>query len=328
MARTDNENKLPHAERVLKTIGSGNAAATSMVAASWARSVRIHGLAPDLSPDVQRWGEGDLFQRRDRLSRMLHVSQPTVERLLSMVSLAGCAVFLCDSDGVILEGHCAEGDRDHFETVGLGQGADWSEGAQGTNGIGTCIAEGRAVAIHQDQHFIASNTPLHCMGAPIFDDEGNLAAVIDISACRSDLGGAMSTLISQAVNDAAGQIEADHFCDVFSGLRILRGASDNRRTPVLLAVDSDDLVVGATRAARKVYGLPARSGFTPKPTVDLLGEREVRGIGLDNAERREISRAIARAEGNMSEAARQLGVSRATFYRRAKKLGLFTSDSN
>ena len=104
-------------------------------------------------------------------------------------------------------------------------------------------------------------------------------------------------------------------------MRILKGNSDNRRTPVLLAVNSDDLVIGATRAARKLYGLPTREAFTPKPTADLLGEQEVRGIGLDNAERREINRAIARAKGNMSEAARLLGVSRATFYRRAKKLG-------
>ena len=322
MARIENDKTLPHAERILTTIESGAAAAKSMVVASWARSVNVHGLAPDLSPSVQRWSESDLSERRDRMSRMLHVSQPTVERLLGMVSLAGCAVFLCDKDGVILESHSTSNDRDHFEKVGLGRGADWSEGAQGTNGIGTCIAEGRAVSIHQDQHFIASNTPLHCMGAPIFDNEGNLAAVIDISACRSDLNGAMSTLISQAVNDAAGQIEADNFCDVYSGMRILKGNSDNRRAPVLLAVNSDDLVIGATRAARKLYGLPTKEAFTPKPTADLLGEQEVRGIGLDNAERREINRAIARAKGNMSEAARLLGVSRATFYRRAKKLGL------
>ena len=44
----------------------------------------------------------------------------------------------------------------------------------------------------------------------------------------------------QAVSDAAGQIEADHFCDFHSGLRILRGAGDRTRSPVLLAVDADE----------------------------------------------------------------------------------------
>lgn len=326
MSRFDHSDKNQHAERVLQTISSGNAAARSMVAASWARSVKLHGLAPDLSLNVQRWSEVDLAERREKLSRILHVGQPTMERLLDMVKLTGCGVFLCDRDGIILESRSAEGDRGDFERSGLGAGADWSEKTQGTNGIGTCIAEGRAVAIHQDQHFISSNIPLNCMGAPIFDFDGNLAAVLDISACRDDFSTAMGTLISQAVNDAAGQIEADHFCDVYGGMRILRGAGDQKRSPVLLAVDGDDLVVGATRAARKAYGLPTNQAFTPKPTSDVLGDSESRGTGLESAERREISRAIARTNGNMSEAARQLGVSRATFYRRASKLGLLSGD--
>lgn len=328
MARITDQNNTPHAETVFKAIGTGNAAAQSMVVASWARSVHLHGLAPDLSLKVQRWSDFELAGRRGNLSRVLHVSKPTMERLSGMVSLAGCGVFLCDMDGVILQTHNAPGDDKDFKAMGLVAGADWSEKTQGTNGIGTCIAEGRAVSIHQNQHFSAQNTALNCMGAPIFDAQGSLAAVLDISACRDDLNSAMSGMIAQAVSDAAGQIEADHFCDVYSGLRILRGAADNKRAPVLLAVDADDLVVGATRAARKAYGLPARSAFTPKPTSDLLDDAQTRGVGFESAERREMTRAIARADGNMSEAARQLGVSRATFYRRAKKLGLLSGDAD
>lgn len=322
MTSIPSENKTSHAVRVQSVVESGGAAATSMVAASWARSVRLHGLEPDAKSEKVRYSATELRERRQQVERLLHVSSPTLERLFGMISLAGCGLFLSDSDGVILEHRTNVSDESSFDRSGLISGADWSESHQGTNGIGTCIAEGRAVSIARDQHFIASNTSMICIGAPIFNSEGGLSAVLDISSCRDDVDGALAALISQAVNDAAGQIEADNFCDVFAGQRILRGEGDRKRSPVLLAVNGDDLVIGATRAARKHYGLPIRERFKPKPTSDFLGDADMRGEGLEGAERRELKRAIARADGNMSEAARSLGVSRATLYRRAHKLGL------
>ena len=49
---------------------------------------------------------------------------------------------------------------------------------------------------------------------------------------------------------------------------------------------------------------------------------------LAAAERAELKRAILRANGNMSEAARSLGVGRATLYRRLNRLGMDTSSNN
>ncbi len=322
MSNTLSDNKQTHATRVFTAIESKAAAATSMVAASWARSVRLHGLLPDGARPTERHGQSELSQRQERLQRVLHVSGRTLDRLYSTIALSGCGIFLCDSDGVVLERLTSDGGATEFDSSGLSIGADWSEASQGTNGIGTCIAEGRAVSIQREQHFIASNIAMSCMGAPIFDAQGALAAVLDISSCRADIEGPVVQLIAQAVSDAAGQIEADHFCDFHSGLRILRGAGDRTRSPVLLAVDADDLVVGATLAARKQFGLPLRTDFTPKPASDVLGDSKARGTGFESAERRELRRAIARADGNMSEAARALGVSRSTLYRRASKLGL------
>ncbi|MAP94455.1 MAG: Fis family transcriptional regulator [Ponticaulis sp.] len=328
MEKTQKADTLPHAEKVLTSIRSGSDAARSMIVASWARSAKLHGLAPDAASRGERWGATELRDRRDRLSRMIHVSQPTLHNLRDTISFSGCGVFLCDAEGIVLEALTSAGDKADFDAVNLSPGGDWSEKMEGTNGIGTCIAEGRSVSIHQDQHFRSDNISMSCLGAPIYNSDGSLLAVLDISVWRADVEGPLAKLISQAVTDAAGQIEADHFCDQHAGARILRGEGDNRRSPVLLAVNSDDLVVGATRAARKHFGLPAREAFSPKPATDLLGGDGAGPKGFERAEQSAMKRAIARADGNMSEAARQLGVSRATFYRRATKLGLIQSDKS
>jgi transcriptional regulator of acetoin/glycerol metabolism len=128
----------------------------------------------------------------------------------------------------------------------------------------------------------------------------------------------MAGLVALAVAEAARRIETDLFRAAHAGCRIVVGESDGHARPVLLAVDADDLVVGATQAARKLFSLPAGA---PRPAADVLGEQATRP-DLDAAERAEIRRALARADGNVSEAARALGVGRATLYRKLGRLGL------
>lgn len=311
-----------HADHVRHVASSRSAAARSAIAASWARSLTTHGLAPDAAPRDVRVGEDGLIRRRDALGRMLSVSDPVMDRLHASLGLAGCSIFLCDTGGIVLDQRTADADESLFRSAGLWKGADWSEAVQGTNGIGTCIAEERVITVFRDQHFHDSNTVMACMGAPVFDELGELAAVLDVSSCRSDLTAPFAALIAQTVAEAARQIEADHFQSFFSGHRIVRGKGDGQRGAVLFAVDADDLVIGATRAARQTYGLDREAFAAPRPAGDIFGDSEVRGVGLDSAERRELKRAIARAEGNMAAAARALGISRATLYRRMERLGV------
>lgn len=316
--------KADHADRVLQAVSSRQAAAQSAIAASWARSFHLHNLHPDGVRETQQFDTSALTERCDRLGRLLHVAQPTIERLHAMLQLAGCSVVLCDAEGVVLKALSLEGDAQTFNSAGLRAGADWSENAQGTNGIGTCITEERSVSVLRDQHFTHKNTEMSCFGAPIFDSDGGLNAVLDVSTCREDLGPALMVMISQSVSDAAERMEADHFCDQFSAMRIIQGTGSSAHSASLLAVDSYDLVVGATRAARRLYGLPTGKPFDPVPAADLLGDASSRGTGFESAERRELQRALVRAKGNVSAAARALGVSRATFYRRAAKFDLLT----
>ena len=311
-----------HAERVAATLASDNEAARSSIAASWARSSFRYGLIPDDDVRKRRYGARELTERREVMERMMRVSQAPMDRLHRSLDLVGCSVFLCDADGIIVDHRTSENERADYEAAGLANGADWSESVQGTNGIGTCVAEARPVSIFRDQHFRSENIEMSCAGAPVFDERGALAAVLDVSSCRGGVGAALARLVGRAVEDAARQIEADHFEDYYADARIVRGRGDGSSGAVLFAVDADDLLIGATRAARRAYRLGPELEAGAIAAADVLGDADRRGGGREGAERRELRRAIARARGNMSEAARLLGVSRATLYRRARKLGL------
>jgi transcriptional regulator of acetoin/glycerol metabolism len=310
-----------HADRVQAAIRSDEAARSALVA-SWRRSSALHRLDPAECKQPRRLTDAELSRARQRIEPLILAAQSSLDRLYLAVGGVGCCVVLADRNGIPVERRGAPGDDATFRDWGLWLGTLWNEESEGTNGIGTCLAEQRALTIHRDQHFFTRNTDLSCTTAPIFDHEGNLAAALDVSSCRADLTEGFVNLISLAIADAVRRIEAENFRIAFPNKRILLAPVGERASGALLAVDADDLVVGATRAARQALGITA-SGLSKRlPVADLLGGSASPNEDLDEAERGALKRALARAEGNVSAAAASLGISRATLHRKLARFGI------
>lgn len=309
-----------HADKVLQATQSSSAAARSQIAASWHRSVQKHGLTPDEHRAPERLEHSALNQRRAAVEQFLSVAAPRLDALFSLVGLSGFAVLLTDSDGVVLDQRISDADTAAFEGWGLCAGANWSEEREGTNGIGTCLTERRRVIIHQGDHFLSRNTDMSCIDAPIYGADGAIIGALDVSSARADQTEAFNRLISAQVAQTARAIEEANFRSTYTPARIIAAGNDSDAA-TLLAVDGNDLVVGATRAARALFGMAGTGPLTARPAADLLG-RDEEVTGFERAERAAVLRALARAGGNVSQAARQLGVGRATLYRRMKRLGL------
>ena len=309
-----------HADKVLQATQSSSAAARSQIAASWHRSVRKHGLNPDEHRAPERIEQSELNHRRAALDRFMVLAAPRLDALYSLVGQSGFAVLLTDKDGVVLDQRISDADTAAFENWGLCTGADWSEEREGTNGIGTCLTERRRVIIHQGDHFLSRNTAMSCIDAPIYGADGAIIGALDVSSARADQTEAFNRLISAQVAQTARAIEEANFRNTYTPARIIT-AGDDADGATLLAVDDSDLVVGATRAARTLFGMAGTGPLVARPAADVLG-REDGPTGFERAERDAVKRALARAGGNVSQAARQLGVGRATLYRRLKRLGL------
>ena len=308
-----------HADKVHAAITTNEAARSALVA-SWRRSASLHQLDPAERTPPRRMSGSELRLARQRIEPLIHAAQASLDRLYLAVGGVGCCVLLADRDGVPIERRGAVSDDRTFEEWGLWTGTIWSEESEGTNGIGTCLVEGRALTIHRDQHFYSRNTLLSCTTAPIYDHEGNIAAALDVSSCRADLTEGFVQLIQMAVGDAVRRIEAENFRLAFPHARVVLAPTPDHSSAALLAVDRDDLIIGATRSARLALGLNSESFTQPLPAADLLGG--ARGESFDGAERAVVQRALARARGNVSAAAETLGVSRATLHRKLARLGI------
>lgn len=310
-----------HSERVQAAVDSNEAAKSALVA-SWRRSAALHRLDPSERKPPRMLEGAELAQARQRLEPLIRAAQASLDRLYVAVGGSGCCVLLADRDGVPVERRGAAADDQTFREWGLWTGAVWSEESEGTNGIGTCLVEQRALTIHRDQHFYSRNTLLSCTTAPIYDHTGRIAAALDISSSRADLTEGFVNLVAIALGDAARRIETENFRLAYSDARIVLAPTPDHSPGALLAIDKEDMIVGATRSARLAFGLTAEMLARPYPAVELLGDEAAFAGELKQAERAILERALLRASGNVTAAARSLGVSRATLHRKLNRFGL------
>lgn len=316
-----------HAAIIESAIARDEAARYPLVA-SWQRSRVLHELNPNKVTAPERITEYELNETQERLGLLLNLSSTKLDQLYLAVGDVGCSVVLADKNGVAIARRGAEEDDKTFNKWGLWTGAIWSEEREGTNGIGTCIIEKRPLTIHKEQHFSSKNTGLSCTAAPIFDHKGNLMAVIDVSSCRADLTANFSQLISVAVVDTARRIETDHFSQNFPEAQIILASVPNSPNvtnklvsgAALFAVDQDELVVGATHSARDAYGLTDADLTSPLPLSTLQGRVTDLARDYAQSENRIIQQSLAKCGGNVSAAAREMGISRATLHRKIKKI--------
>jgi transcriptional regulator of acetoin/glycerol metabolism/AraC-like DNA-binding protein len=221
------------------------------VSPSWQRSANQHRIDPDSSERPRILSSREVSELREPLDELVHSAQEELDRLYKVVREAGYTILFCDNAGVAIEHRGDDGDATRFRYWGTWLGGVWSEAVEGTNGIGTCIAEERPVTIHRSQHYRTRHVDLSCSGAPVFGADGRLLAVLDISAIDPDRSERAHALTGALTIASARAIEERFFRRQFRRHWVVAIAAPEEGAAImLLAVDSDQLIVGATRAAR------------------------------------------------------------------------------
>ncbi|MCE5343732.1 MAG: hypothetical protein LLF96_09170, partial [Eubacteriales bacterium] len=132
---------------------------------SWQRCLAQPDLDPFRTLEPPVLDQARLRERTESLAPLVRLAESELRLLLESFSDAGYAVLLADAEGVILR-HLCDRTREHeLRKAGLWAGADWGESRIGTNGIGTCIVEGRPITVHREHHVLRQNIDLTCSAA-------------------------------------------------------------------------------------------------------------------------------------------------------------------
>jgi transcriptional regulator of acetoin/glycerol metabolism/AraC-like DNA-binding protein len=241
-----------HAQSVYSIVeGATPAPDMEELSSSWQRCATRHGVDPVESQAPRILTSRELKDLREPLLKLISGAREEIDRLYKVVRGAGYTVLFCDTAGVAVEHRGEDTEANRFEYWGTWLGGVWSEEIEGTNGIGTCIAEERPVTVHRSQHFRSRHINLSCSGAPIFGVDGKLMAVLDVSAIDPGLSERAHALTGALTISSARAIEERFFREHFCHEWIVAIAPAEDGAPgMLLAVDGNQRVVGANRVAR------------------------------------------------------------------------------
>lgn len=149
------------------------------IASSWQR---CHNLSVDpLCPESHSIDTLQLKERLFQRQNLVKIARPVMERLYNFVKNTGFQVVLSDETGFLLD---VIGDSDVVSLtrqVEMYPGGNWSEASKGTNAIGTAIFERKPVQVFASEHYCKPNHFLVCSASPIFDADGQMAGVLDLS---------------------------------------------------------------------------------------------------------------------------------------------------
>jgi sigma-54 dependent transcriptional regulator, acetoin dehydrogenase operon transcriptional activator AcoR len=245
-----------------------------IIQTSWTRCVSEYRLDPTRMQEAVILPSAQLREHQDQMDAFLHIARHGLEALYRQVAGLGYCVLLTDARGVTVD---FLGDlifEPSLRKAGLYLGADWSEHHAGTCGVGTCIATEQALTVHLDDHFDATHIPLTCTAAPVFDDQGALKAVLDISALTSPSSKDSQHLALQMVKMYAAHVENASFLQRFGRHWVLRLSRAPQFLDVnpeyLLALDDQGHIAGHNRQAQLVLGARSDTSLIGQPLSDVL----------------------------------------------------------
>src|SRR5918995_573796 len=265
-----------HAANVLSFVRNKDAEAAgrmrvtnAAIAGSWRRCVFDYSLDPGRHYAPTVLDAHTLKDHQTEHADLLRIASAEIDWLYEYIAESGYALILTDASGIVLYEQTDATLRSTFRSAGLLVGADWSERREGTNGIGTCIAENLPVIVHRDEHFRACHIGLSCTGAPIRDAAGSLVAVLDASTLNAH-GGRSSVVHTMAlVNLSARLIEKCLFLRRFERGLVFRFHARpefvNLQHDGALALADDATVVAVDEVAVRLLGATSRT--------ELIGRR-------------------------------------------------------
>lgn len=154
----------------------------AIVEDSWSRC-REFGLTHQTAPSFGSPEQGEISALLDRHQRLVVTThQEVLPYYDNILTNSSCLIMLADNQGQVLQSWGDQRFLDAEHSRGFVTGASWQERQTGTNAIGTALSCAQAVHIQQDEHYLKANRFMTGSASPIFDEQRQVVAVLDVSS--------------------------------------------------------------------------------------------------------------------------------------------------
>jgi hypothetical protein len=210
-----------------------------VIGESWQRLI-ASGMQ-DRGPDTTVVEMGGLEMLR-RSSGLMDVLDEISRGLESLVADGENILVVADAKGRVLWRSGSPSVLMNADRLGFIEGANWGEGAVGTNAIGTALVSQRAVQVFSAEHFLRSHHSWTCAGAPIRDPRtSQVIGVVDVSGPAATVHPTTVALVDAVARLAESHLRQEHD-RTLNRLRALAAPILARMGSPALAVDTDGWV--------------------------------------------------------------------------------------
>lgn len=319
---------------------------------SWRRCLQ-QGRRPQERVTFDQVAANELRRVTEANHALVTAARPVLGQLGQALASTRYFAILTNQHGVVVE---AEGriDRSDPRVEAIARvGVDLSERVVGTTSVGVALTELRPLWLHRGEHFFDIASCYSCAGAPVFDPDGRCAGMLDLTGVDVAERPELKHLAAQSVRSIENALAIARPHRLV--LRInWPGRTLGTDDDGLICLDDDGLVTGSNSAARQMVADLAAPRADPVHCSELIAQaweplfrpgRNAQqapmelplwsGLRLscvvgDETQQRPapprmplrdveialIRKAVRDARGNVMEAARALGISRATVYRK------------
>jgi sigma-54 dependent transcriptional regulator, acetoin dehydrogenase operon transcriptional activator AcoR len=286
---------------------------------------------------------------------LLQAARPVLDKLGRAIANSRYFAILTNAQGVVIDVDGPIDRKDRRAQLITRVGVDLSERAVGTTAIGAVLAELQPVWLHRGEHFFDDTSVYSCAGAPLFGPEGQCVGMLDLTGIDAAERPELKHLVSQSARSIENALVLSRPHCLLLRLnwpgRAIGGDGDG-----LVCLDADGRVASANGTARAMISqlampgtanahcselfampwemlfdasgrdfpmeVPLWSGLTLHMLAQAPGASPARPLAagsrlpLKDLETAMIRRAVDEAHGNVMQAARMLGISRATVYRK------------
>ena len=321
---------------------------------SWQRC-QAWGLEPGQRIGFDAVSAARMRQVQEASAPLVQAARPVLAELVRAMGSIGYFAILTNAEGIVVDVHGPIDRSDRRADVIARVGVDLSERAVGTTAISAALTELQPVWLHRGEHFFDDTGMYSCAGAPVFGPDGHCAGMLDLTGVDVQERPALKHLVRRSARSIENGwlLAAPHALTLRLNWP---GNQPGDDSDGLLTLDADGRITGANPTARQMLSLEAGDsgshaadvfampwetlfdtarrgeGFCEVPLWSGLrlqtqahragsdrtahSPRPASGKALRDVESELIRQAVAQARGNVAEAARALGISRATVYRK------------
>lgn len=242
---------MDHLSRIEAALNADSQGRDHPISRSWQRCATDFRIDPTAAQSPHILTEATLRARREAAENLIEAARPEMDRLYQIVRPSRYVVLLTDPDAVVIDHRGTGEDAEEFKRWGQWLGRIWSETVEGTNGIGTALLNRQPVTIHCSEHFRLRHAGLSCSGAPIFDGDGRIAGLIDVSSFDRTVSdhahtmtGGLTVAVARGIGERLFRARFPRHWVITLACPFVSGGG------ALLAVDRDRRIVAANAEGR------------------------------------------------------------------------------